>query len=343
MRKLFSFWRLGLKQWCSFEGRTPRGPFYAVFVLLLIAYILPDVWILLSSDMSEYERSLYALVLSVNPSTDWRGFGLSLFINVWHLLIAYMMLALGCRRLHDANHSGWWLLLLLPPLTFNGINLYPALILFLLFVWSRPTVGLPNKYGDVPSLEGPISVPTRKSYLFVLIYLIFSFLIPVLFTNLSRSKSYQISTSCFISAVIPAEHTYLLYGPAQSIAKIINASDSFVAELTKNSSPEPIFTVIRFIPNKPVCYGLILNKGEVNEFWAAYELVEFQKTLGYVLKQNMPWYMKLFAKTTSSSFAWGTGGSRSLNRNMKANYDIEAAADEMGKFLKEFEESETQK
>lgn len=343
MVKLFSFWRLGLRQWCSFNGRTPRSQFYAVFVLLLIAYILPDAWILWGSDMSEYERALHKLVLAINPSADRGEFWFSLFINTWHLLITYMMLALGCRRLHDANHSGWWQFLLIPTLTINGIILYPVLILFLLFVWSRPTVALPNKYGDVPSLDTPISAPTQKSYLFVLIYLIVLFIIPDVFANYNGSKSDKIDSSLFISAAIPAEHTYLLYGPSQSIAKLINASDSFVAELTKNSSPECIFTVIRFIPNKPVFYGLILNKGDVNEFWTAYKLVEFQKMHGYVLKQNMPWYMRLFSKTTSSSFGWGTGGSRALNRNIKANYGVEAAADEMEKFLKEFEESETRK
>lgn len=342
MVKLFSFWRLGLRQWCSFNGRTPRSQFYAVFVLLLIAYILPDAWILWGSDMSEYERSLYSLVLTVNPSADWSGFGFSLFINTWHLLIAYMMLALGCRRLHDANHSGWWQLLLIPPVAHYNFNLYPVLILFLLFVWSRPTTALPNKYGDVSSLDSPISSPARKYYLFVLVYLSFSFLIPELYINLSRRKSDVIPSSFFVSATSPVEHTYLFYGDYEYIINELKEKDySLGRELRKNVKFEPNYIVIRFIPHKPIGYGFTLIRGkEAQTFWKEYEL---PKDFKAILEGNLPWYKKLFFKYPSYYSGSTAGGAESLDPVLKEQYGIEVSTEELNQLLKEFIESETRK
>ena len=55
--------------------------------------------------------SMLALVLDhvVAPKSE-------LFSELWNLATLLPSLAVGVRRLHDTNRSGWWLLLLLVPL-----------------------------------------------------------------------------------------------------------------------------------------------------------------------------------------------------------------------------------
>jgi uncharacterized membrane protein YhaH (DUF805 family) len=66
-------------------------------------------------------------------------------LNVMYVVIALLLfipfIALQCRRLHDQNQSGWWVLL----------NLFPVLgtILLILLSVQSGTVG-PNRFGDDP-------------------------------------------------------------------------------------------------------------------------------------------------------------------------------------------------
>lgn len=66
--------------------------------------------------------------------------------GLWGLFIVIPGIALGVRRLHDVNASGWWYLLAILPL----VNL--GLLLFLLL---KPGTDGPNRFGDDPK-AGPI-------------------------------------------------------------------------------------------------------------------------------------------------------------------------------------------
>ena len=57
---------------------------------------------------------------------------------VGYILVLWMTLAAGVRRLHDLGHSGWWMLLFLVPL----VSLVLALLLYL---W--PGEDAANGYG----------------------------------------------------------------------------------------------------------------------------------------------------------------------------------------------------
>ena len=65
----------------------------------------------------------------------------------WILRLALILpsLSVQVRRLHDMNRSAWWLLLLVPPITFIG-----AVILLIMSIFSG-TPG-PNRYGPDPLL-----------------------------------------------------------------------------------------------------------------------------------------------------------------------------------------------
>lgn len=70
--------------------------------------------------------------------------GLSIIFDLYSLALVIPSLALQVRRLHDTNHSGWWLFIGLVPLI-GGI------ILFIFDVLpGDPDL---NCYGPIPSSE----------------------------------------------------------------------------------------------------------------------------------------------------------------------------------------------
>ena len=71
------------------------------------------------------------------------GFGL--ISGVFFLVILIPGLALGARRLHDINKSGWWQL----------ISLVYFLIIILLWWAAKPSDDGTNKHGPVPRHPTP--------------------------------------------------------------------------------------------------------------------------------------------------------------------------------------------
>jgi uncharacterized membrane protein YhaH (DUF805 family) len=59
------------------------------------------------------------------------------------LAILLPNIAVGIRRLHDIDRTGWWLLLALFPVV--------GTIVLIVFYATRGTPG-PNRFGDVPTL-----------------------------------------------------------------------------------------------------------------------------------------------------------------------------------------------
>lgn len=60
---------------------------------------------------------------------------------VWSLVVLLPSLAVGARRLHDIDRSGWWLLIMLIPLI--------GIIVLIWFFVTRGTAG-PNRFGADP-------------------------------------------------------------------------------------------------------------------------------------------------------------------------------------------------
>jgi len=99
-----------LKKYAEFSGRTTRKEFW-MFVLI---------------------SNIIAIVLTMID-------GSTILPGLYTLAVLIPNLAVGARRLHDTNRSGWWQLLSLIP--FVGI--------IILIVWfAGRTVNEENKYGE---------------------------------------------------------------------------------------------------------------------------------------------------------------------------------------------------
>ena len=110
-----------LQKYADFSGRAPRAEywwFYLFYFVVLMFAMIVD--------------SLIGSHLALNYGFASVLVGLGFFIPT---------LAAGIRRLHDTDHSGWWLLIALVPLI-------GAIVLIVFFV-SGGTAG-PNRFGDDP-------------------------------------------------------------------------------------------------------------------------------------------------------------------------------------------------
>jgi uncharacterized membrane protein YhaH (DUF805 family) len=104
-----------LKQYAVFNGRARRKEYW-MFTLfnVLIAFVL-------------------GFVLGLAGGAG----SVRVIINVFQLAILIPSIAVGVRRMHDTDHSGWWLLLPIVNLVFACIEGTPG----------------PNRFGPDPKLE----------------------------------------------------------------------------------------------------------------------------------------------------------------------------------------------
>lgn len=114
-----------LKQYATFSGRA-RRPEYWYFVLI---YLL--IFIVLS------------IADAITGSFD-ADTGIGLLGGLFALGMLVPWLAVGARRLHDTDRSGWWLLLVLLPVI--------GPVVLLVFALLRGTEG-DNRYGPEPATE----------------------------------------------------------------------------------------------------------------------------------------------------------------------------------------------
>ena len=108
-----------LRKYAQFSGRSSRAEFWWFFFLASLLGILLAV---LDSFFGTYSESLEMGLLST-------VFGLATLIPLF---------SVGARRLHDADSSGWWQLLLLVP--FFGA----MFLVYLMVCRGSPEV---NRYG----------------------------------------------------------------------------------------------------------------------------------------------------------------------------------------------------
>ncbi|WP_417210141.1 DUF805 domain-containing protein [Antarctobacter sp.] len=104
--------KLFFTNYINFEGRSNRGEYWWAF----LAIILISVVLTLVDGM----------------------IGMPLFGSIFSLATLVPGIAIGVRRLHDIDKSGWWLLIGLVPLI-------GALVLIYFFI-QKPTPG-PNRFG----------------------------------------------------------------------------------------------------------------------------------------------------------------------------------------------------
>lgn len=106
----------------DFSGRATRKQFWIPAVInFLIIYLLSGLDVLLGT------RSIQ---------------GQGYISSLYSLITLLPMIALGVRRLHDTNRSGWWYLFTLVPI----VGPITVLIFF-----GKPSQAGPNKYDPQPA------------------------------------------------------------------------------------------------------------------------------------------------------------------------------------------------
>jgi uncharacterized membrane protein YhaH (DUF805 family) len=130
---------------CSFSGRINRAKYWLAAVLYIVAFMI-----------------LAALAYALSAAM--------LFIVILVILYIPMIIsgiAVGIKRLHDRDKSGWWLLLFyVSPLLLDwigawiGMRLLFSLASFAISIWMVVELGIlrgtagPNRYGPEP-FAGP--------------------------------------------------------------------------------------------------------------------------------------------------------------------------------------------
>ena len=134
---------LPLKRYAQFSGRSRRKEYwmYTLF-LVIVGFVLG----ILDSILGLGGQA--ALTSETSPTGAFYGalINRGLLANLFTLATLIPSLAVGVRRLHDTNRSGWWYLLLFIPLI--------GAIVLLVWFCTAGTPG-PNDYGDDPMSDTP--------------------------------------------------------------------------------------------------------------------------------------------------------------------------------------------
>lgn len=116
--------RTCFSKYATFSGRAPRSEFW---------------WFVLFVIIGNFVLGLVDAALFGRTAT---GDQVSILGALFSLAVFLPSLAVGVRRLHDVDRSGWWYLLMLVPVL--GV-----LILIFAFFIHRGTPG-PNRFGPDP-------------------------------------------------------------------------------------------------------------------------------------------------------------------------------------------------
>ena len=127
-------------QYCSFHGRASRSEYWWFILFnfivggLITAIFGGSGYIeMIKTALSDPERAQYITMTGAYNTVS----------TAWAILTFLPGLGLLWRRLHDAGHSGWWILWILLP--FIGS-------IILLIILCQRSVPVANKYGPVPNV-----------------------------------------------------------------------------------------------------------------------------------------------------------------------------------------------
>lgn len=135
-----------LRRYAEFTGRSRRREYWLFVVFLVIGFIILgmlDTMLGLGGSASSWHSASGS---RVGAGASFNGGVLTI---IFWLATLVPSLAVGVRRLHDTDRSGWWLLIALIPLI-GGI----VLLVFTLLEGTRG----PNRFGPDPREPAPETV-----------------------------------------------------------------------------------------------------------------------------------------------------------------------------------------
>lgn len=112
-----------LEKYATFSGRAPRSEFWWFFLFSILCNVV----------LSFIDRGLFGGMAG--------GEGVGILGALFSLAVLLPSIAVGVRRMHDQDRTGWWLLIAFVPLI-------GALVLLYFYV-QKGTEG-PNQYGPDP-------------------------------------------------------------------------------------------------------------------------------------------------------------------------------------------------
>ena len=153
-----------IEKYAEFSGRASRSEYWWFFLAIVVAYIVV---------------SIVENIVGLNQMMGPYGI-LSLLLLLGTLVPS---IAVGVRRLHDTNRSGWWILIALVPyglmalagvmalagagalglLAMMGLIGIVAMVgaVVLLIFMVLPGTPRDNNYGPPPSADGAATVPAE--------------------------------------------------------------------------------------------------------------------------------------------------------------------------------------
>jgi len=115
---LVSYWKkVVLENYTNFTGRARRAEFWWYFLANLIITIVLNI---------------------IDAGLGWGGGFGGILSGIYGLAVLLPGIAVGIRRLHDADKSGWWLLLVFIPIV--------GIIVLIVF-WATDGTRGANQYG----------------------------------------------------------------------------------------------------------------------------------------------------------------------------------------------------
>jgi uncharacterized membrane protein YhaH (DUF805 family) len=120
-------------KYATFNGRARRSEYWwwALYMFLTGSAV----------GVIEYSFGLGTGFVSSGAGEVSAVYNGGLLSGLWSLAHLLPGLAVGVRRLHDTDRSGWWLLIVLIPLI--------GILILLYFLLTKGSLG-PNRFGDDP-------------------------------------------------------------------------------------------------------------------------------------------------------------------------------------------------
>lgn len=110
-------------KYVDFSGRASRSEYWWFVLFILLGNFV----------LSFFDAAIFGTAVDGQP--------VSVLGGIWSLALLLPSIAVGVRRLHDLDKSGWWLLLVLIPLI--------GFLVLLFFFVQKGTNG-PNRFGPDP-------------------------------------------------------------------------------------------------------------------------------------------------------------------------------------------------
>ncbi|SNS46807.1 Uncharacterized membrane protein YhaH, DUF805 family [Sphingomonas laterariae] len=141
---------LPLKRYAQFSGRSRRKEYWMFVLLVFIIYVIA---MFLDSMLGFGTTSRYADLSDTSAAVGFNSQG-GILTAIAMLALFLPSLAVGVRRLHDTDRSGWWILIGLVPII--------GTIVLLVFYCTDGTKG-PNRFGPDPKGDTPAELAEKFS------------------------------------------------------------------------------------------------------------------------------------------------------------------------------------